>query len=112
MPTLQKGVGRLLKYRPGLIAEPPGTLTQGARLGVAEPQPWRKAMKAMGRGADAVLVTVGAIPAYNDAPRYLGRGGRIVMISGSRPTMIVSVWWRAWLHLQSVGFRKSIKHAM
>lgn len=54
----------------------------GATDGVlaTDPQPWRKAMKAMGRGADAVLVTVGAIPAYNDAPRYLGRGGRIVMI--------------------------------
>lgn len=43
--------------------------------------PWRAAMKALGgRGADVVLVTVGAIPAYETAPRYLGRGGRAVMI--------------------------------
>ncbi|MFZ5962870.1 Zn-dependent alcohol dehydrogenase [Thalassococcus sp. BH17M4-6] len=42
--------------------------------------PWRQALKAMGRGADAVIVTVGAVPAYNDAPRYLGWGGRMVMV--------------------------------
>lgn len=42
--------------------------------------PWRAAMKAMGRGADAVIVTVGAIPAYDQAPRYLGRGGRVIMV--------------------------------
>ena len=29
-------------------------------------------------------------------------GGRGVMISGSRPTMIVSVWWRVWLQRQIV----------
>ena len=34
----------------------------------------------MGRGADAVLVAVGAIQAYNEAPRYLARGGRVVMV--------------------------------
>lgn len=49
-------------------------------LGTLE-QPWKAAHKAMGgRGADAVLITVGAIPAYDQAPRYLGRGGRAVMI--------------------------------
>lgn len=42
--------------------------------------PWRQAFTALGRGADAVIVTVGAIPAYNDAPRYLGWGGRMVMV--------------------------------
>ena len=43
--------------------------------------PWQAAYKALGgRGADAVLVTVGAIPAYEQAPRYLGRGGRVIMI--------------------------------
>lgn len=42
--------------------------------------PWRDAKKAMGRGADAVLVTVGAIPAYDQAPKYLANGGRVVMI--------------------------------
>jgi S-(hydroxymethyl)glutathione dehydrogenase / alcohol dehydrogenase len=55
----------------------------GATHGVlaTQPRPWRAAIRALGgRGADAVLVTVGTIPAYNDAPRYLGRGGRVVMI--------------------------------
>ncbi len=43
--------------------------------------PWKAAMKALGgRGADLVAVTVGVIPAYNDAPRYLGWGGRMVMV--------------------------------
>ena len=42
--------------------------------------PWRSAKKAMGRGADAVIVTVGAIPAYDQAPRYLAGGGRVVMV--------------------------------
>ena len=43
--------------------------------------PWKAAYKALGRkGAEAVIVTVGAIPAYNTAPRYLGRGGKIVMV--------------------------------
>lgn len=43
--------------------------------------PWKAAYKAMGgRGADAVLITVGAIPAYDQAPRYLGPGGKAVMI--------------------------------
>jgi Zn-dependent alcohol dehydrogenase len=44
-------------------------------------EPWRAAYKALGgRGADAVLITVGAIPAYDQAPRYLGLGGKAVMI--------------------------------
>ncbi|SNR64969.1 Zn-dependent alcohol dehydrogenase [Puniceibacterium sediminis] len=42
--------------------------------------PWKEAIKIMGRGADAVIVTVGAIPAYNRAPRYLGWGGKMVMV--------------------------------
>jgi S-(hydroxymethyl)mycothiol dehydrogenase len=42
--------------------------------------PWKEVMHILGRGADVVAVTVGAIPAYNDAPRYLGWGGRMVMI--------------------------------
>lgn len=42
--------------------------------------PWRQALKALGRGADVVAVTVGAIPAYEQALRYLGWGGRMVMI--------------------------------
>ena len=44
-------------------------------------EPWKAAYKALGgRGADAVLITVGAIPAYDQAPRYLGRGGKAIMI--------------------------------
>ncbi len=55
----------------------------GATHGVlgSNPKPWRAAMKALGgRGADAVLVTVGAVPAYNQATRYLGWGGKVVAI--------------------------------
>ena len=54
----------------------------GATDGILATQkdPWRLAMKVMGRGADAVFVTVGAIAAYDDAPRYLARGGRVLMV--------------------------------
>jgi S-(hydroxymethyl)glutathione dehydrogenase/alcohol dehydrogenase len=54
----------------------------GATDGVlaTEEKPWRAAKKAMGRGADAVFVTVGAIPAYDQAPRYLAGGGRIIAV--------------------------------
>lgn len=51
-----------------------------AVLGTEE-APWRAAKKALGgQGADVVLVTVGAAPAYDVAPRYLGYGGKIIMI--------------------------------
>ena len=54
----------------------------GATDGVlaTEEKPWQAAKRAMGRGADAVIVTVGAIPAYDQAPRYLAGGGRVVMV--------------------------------
>ncbi len=54
----------------------------GATDGVlaSEAKPWRAAQKAMGRGADAVIVTVGAIPAYDQAPRYLAMGGKVIMV--------------------------------
>ncbi len=43
--------------------------------------PWRAAYKALGgKGAEAVIVTVGAIPAYEQAPKYLGRGGKVIMV--------------------------------
>lgn len=53
--------------------------------------PWKAAFKALGgKGADVVLVTVGAIPAYEQALRYLGYGGKVVMIgmphSGQKAT--------------------------
>ncbi len=55
----------------------------GATDGVlgSSDSPWRAAIKAMGgRGADAVIVTVGAIPAYDDAPKYLTWGGKVIMV--------------------------------
>ena len=57
-------------------------LTFGATDTVLATQdkPWRAAKAAMGRGADAVLVTVGAERAYDDAPRYLAGGGKLVMV--------------------------------
>lgn len=42
--------------------------------------PWRDAKAAMGRGADAVLVTVGAPAVYDMAPRYLAYGGKVIMV--------------------------------
>jgi len=54
----------------------------GATDGVLATQdnPWRAAKAAMGRGADVVIVSVGAIPAYDQAPRYLAGGGRMIMV--------------------------------
>src|SRR6056297_1443435 len=54
----------------------------GATDGVlaTEEKPWRIAKQAMGRGADAVFVTVGAIPAYDTAPQYLANGGKVIMV--------------------------------
>ena len=47
----------------------------------SKPRPWRASYKALGgRGADAVIVTVGAIPAIEDAPKFLGRAGKVIMI--------------------------------
>jgi len=43
-------------------------------------KPWRAAKTALGRGADVVLVTVGAARAYDAAPRYLAPGGRMIMV--------------------------------
>lgn len=43
--------------------------------------PWKMVRKiTKSRMADAVFVTVGAIPAYDTAPRYLARGGRVIMV--------------------------------
>lgn len=54
----------------------------GATDGVlaTKSSPWRAAKSAMGKGADAVFVTVGAAKAYDDAPRYLGYGGKVIMV--------------------------------
>lgn len=54
----------------------------GATDGVlaTDPKPWSQAKRAIGRGADAVIVTVGATQAYDQAPRYLARGGKVIMV--------------------------------
>jgi Zn-dependent alcohol dehydrogenase len=50
-------------------------------LDAADPRPW-KAVQALtgGRGADAVLVCTGALPAHQLAPRLAARRGRIVAV--------------------------------
>lgn len=54
----------------------------GATDGVlaTEAKPWKAAKAVIGRGADAVFVTVGAIPAYDTAMRYLAPHGKLVMV--------------------------------
>ena len=54
----------------------------GATDGVlaTDGKPWKAAKAIIGRGADAVFVTVGAISAYDTAPRYLAYGGQIVAV--------------------------------
>jgi Zn-dependent alcohol dehydrogenase len=54
----------------------------GATDGVlaTDPRPWSRVREAAGRLADAVFVTVGAIPAFDSAPRYLAPRGRMVMV--------------------------------
>lgn len=55
----------------------------GATDGVlaSGPKPWKAAKRALGgRGADLVMITVGATIAYDQAPRYLGWGGKAIMI--------------------------------
>ncbi len=42
--------------------------------------PWSAVHDLLGRGADAVFVTVGAIPAFEAAPRYLASGGRVFLV--------------------------------
>ncbi len=54
----------------------------GATDGIlaSQDKPWHAAKAAIGRGADAVFVTVGMVPVYNQAPRYLAAGGKVVMV--------------------------------
>jgi len=73
----------------------------GATDGVlaTDDTPWRRAKAAMGRGADAVFVTVGSTRAYDDALRYIGYGGKVVMVgmpkagdvSSYQPSMMAAV---------------------
>ncbi len=39
-------------------------------------------------------------------------GGRGTAISGSRPTMIVSLWWRVWLQRHTVDSRMTMNEAI
>ena len=52
--------------------------THGVLAGSEEP--WTQTLDYLGRGADAVFVTVGAAGAFTDAPKYLGPGGRVVLV--------------------------------
>lgn len=54
----------------------------GATDGVlaTDKAPWKQVQRILRKGADLCVVTVGAIPAYDSAPRYLGWGGRLVMV--------------------------------
>ena len=45
-----------------------------------EKAPWKIVKSLIGRGADAVFVTVGAATAYDSAPRYLAYGGKAIMV--------------------------------
>jgi Zn-dependent alcohol dehydrogenase len=48
---------------------------------LAEGKPYQEVKKLFGgRGADAVLVTVGVAAVYDMAPRYLANGGKVVMV--------------------------------
>ena len=54
----------------------------GATDGIlaSDPKPWRRLREMIGRGADAVIVTVGAVSAYDIAPRSLAPGGKVVIV--------------------------------
>lgn len=54
----------------------------GATDGIlaTEIKPWKALHDLIGRGADAVFVTVGAAQIYDTAPRLLAPGGRVVMV--------------------------------
>ena len=54
----------------------------GATDGIlaSEESPWERLATSTGRLADCVLVTVGHTGAYDQAPRYIGPNGRLVMV--------------------------------
>ncbi|OWU85508.1 zinc-binding dehydrogenase [Oceanicola sp. 22II-s10i] len=45
-----------------------------------DPKPWNAVKEILGRGADYVLVAVGSPKAYDQAVRYLGMNGKVVMV--------------------------------
>lgn len=46
----------------------------------SDPTPWRTAREILGKGADAVFVTVGVVGVYQSAPKYLAPGGALVAV--------------------------------
>lgn len=52
--------------------------TDGVLVGDADPTEAVKSL--LGKGADAVFVTVGATRVFNSAPDYLAAGGRVVLV--------------------------------
>ncbi len=54
----------------------------GATDGIlaSDPAPWDRLREITPRGADAVLVSVGAVPVYATAGNYLAKGGRMVAV--------------------------------
>jgi Zn-dependent alcohol dehydrogenase len=73
-----------------------------------EDKPWR-AVKAMtaGRGADHVFVSVGAIPAYDMAPRLLAPGGTLHAV-GMPHSGATSSWEPVILAATGQGIRGSL----
>lgn len=49
-------------------------------VSASEEKPWKAVKKILGKGADAVLVTVGVDAVYTQAPQYLAAGGNVVMV--------------------------------
>jgi hypothetical protein len=73
----------------------PGALGRGdERRLLTRPAAWRS--------TESVVSQASRRPTMLTIIRAMS-GGRIEAISRSRPTMIVSVWWRAWLQRQKVG---------
>ena len=70
-------------------------------------KPWREAKAALRRGADAVLVTVGAVAAYEAAPRYLAPGGRVVAV-GMPPSGATAAYEPVALAAASTGLVGSL----
>ena len=65
----------------------------GATDGVlaSDGDPAEAVHKLLGKGADAVFVTVGATPVFNAAPAYLAPGGRVLLV-GIPPTGDVATY--------------------
>ena len=58
---------------------------------IATEEPWMQVQSILGKGADAVFVTVGNAKSYDEAPLYLGPKGKVVIV-GMPPTGAVSTY--------------------